>query len=197
MSGRTDRDQLTHDMRNALAVVRATIEALADGKLAPSHDRLMSLVDVVDRLDAQLTQLYELFDATAAPEEPSRIDVVKVAADQLSVLAPVAKTKDVTVVVDAANGTAVDSEFYGPAARVAQMLKHVLLITIRHASKGSKVAVQRGALGSLDFDVDDCSPQLIPDIKAIVEEQRGSIEVAPASEPGARFTVRAPGGQAR
>jgi len=182
-----------HDMRNALAVAKATIEALADGKLTASHERLVSLVGVLDSLDKQLTELCALFDATASPEEPSRIDVAKVAADQLSVLAPIAKTKDVTVVVDAAIGNAAAGDFYGPAARVAQMLKHVLLITIRHASKGSRIAVQPGALGSLDFDVDDCSPQLMPDVKAIVEEQRGSIEITPATEPSARFTVRVPG----
>jgi hypothetical protein len=46
-----------HEMRNQLAVAVANIEAIMDGKLAPTPDRLASVLNALSKLDILMNEL--------------------------------------------------------------------------------------------------------------------------------------------
>ncbi len=48
----TDVNELIHEMRNELAVARANLEGLVDGKLAPTRERLLGIIQALSQLDA-------------------------------------------------------------------------------------------------------------------------------------------------
>ena len=50
-------EDLVHEMRNKITIVRANVEAFIDKKLEPTTERLQAIVLALRRLDANLTDL--------------------------------------------------------------------------------------------------------------------------------------------
>jgi signal transduction histidine kinase len=57
MTDSRDLRELIHDMRNELAVVKANLEGLVDGKLDPSHERFVSILQAVEQLQSLVADL--------------------------------------------------------------------------------------------------------------------------------------------
>ena len=45
-------EALIHEMRNELAVAKANLEGLMDGKFAPTRERLLGIIQALNQLDA-------------------------------------------------------------------------------------------------------------------------------------------------
>jgi hypothetical protein len=63
--------KLVHDMRNQLAVAVAHLEAFIDGKLAPTPERLGTVLASLNELDALIGQLREQQSQSPPPDPPA------------------------------------------------------------------------------------------------------------------------------
>ncbi|MBV8670680.1 MAG: hypothetical protein JO098_02855, partial [Candidatus Eremiobacteraeota bacterium] len=52
MNERVPMGELVHEMRNELAIARANLEGLVDGKFAPTKERLLAIIQALGQLEA-------------------------------------------------------------------------------------------------------------------------------------------------
>ena len=222
MNERQTARELVHEMRNELAIARANLEGLVDGKFAPTRERLLAIIQALAQLEALVEDVRERDTAAGMPARPSLINVCELLEREYRSIEPVFRARGVTVSVRRCPvaGSAC-TEFYGDGARIGQIVKNVLLNAARYTPRGGSVDVDCTHEGDqLEIRIRDSGPGLgevestrifepgfrgeasngtmgsgygLSVAKQLVEEQGGSIEAASASPHGAVFTVRLPG----
>ncbi len=214
--------ELIHEMRNELAVARANLEGLVDGKLAPTRERLLGIIQALGQLEALVEDMHVFQPAVAMAQRQTQFNVCELLDREFRSMDAVARMRDVTVEIEQC---AVPNEecvhFYGDPGRIGQIVKNVLLNAIRYAPRGGTVSVgcSRRA-DQMEVRIADTGPGLSEEerekvfepgyrgaasvgtpgtgyglavVKRLVEEQGGSIMASSASPHGAVFTVRLPG----
>jgi len=144
-----DRHRLTadlaHQLRTPLAAVRATVEALTDGVLAPDRATLAVLTDQTDRLGRLLVDLEKV---SRAQERRIVLDPVPQPLGPLvdrAVAAATARYRAKGVGLTA-QGDPAAPQARVDAARLAEMLDNLLDNALRHTPPGGQVTatVRRG-----------------------------------------------------
>lgn len=221
MSDRARADELIHDIRNRLAVARANIEAVIDGKLEATPARLKVVLQSLDQLAALLDELRA--PAAASMEvHPVEIDVCQLLDREYRGIAPVAKEREISVsVFRCPIPKAACKRFIGDPVRIGQIVSNVLLNAVRYTPRGGSIRVDcMHEADQLEISVADSGPGVRADerdniflpgvrgsagqtsigtghglaiAKEFVEAHGGSISVAPGEHQGARFIIRLPG----
>ncbi len=214
--------EIVHEMRNELAIARANLEGLVDGKLAPTRERLLGIVQALSQLEALVNDVGTRDEAVGMAARPSLINVCELLEREYRTMEAVARARDVSVSIHRCPVPA-DAclHFYGDGDRIGQMVKNVLLNAIRYTPRGGSVSVEcTRQADELEVRIADTGPGIAEQergrvfdpgfrgsaaagtpgsgyglavVKQLVEEQGGSIEAAAASPHGAVFTLRLPG----
>jgi two-component system sensor histidine kinase BaeS len=222
MNDRGKLPELVHDIRNRLSIARATIEAFIDGKLAPTTDRLRSVLQALD----QLNGLLELVKSSGASDDgtfdPVEVDVCELLKQEYAAAETVAAAKGVEFAVARCALKAQEcGRFVGDPVRIGQIVSNVLTNAIKFTPPGGAILVgcSRQA-DELEILVRDSGPGLaqgesanifergvrgsasqsssgsgfgLAIAKEFVEAHGGSISASNSATGGARFVVRLPG----
>jgi signal transduction histidine kinase len=214
--------ELIHEMRNELAVARANLEGLVDGKLAPTRDRLLGIIQALAQLDALVDDVNAQQPAVAEVQQSMHFNVCDLLDREFRSMDAVARMRDVTVEIERCQVPADEClHFFGNPARIGQIVKNVLLNAIRYAPRGGSVSVDCSRhADQMQVRIADTGPG-IPEaerervfepgfrgaasagtpgtgyglavVKRLVEQQGGSITASSVTPHGAVFTVRLPG----
>jgi signal transduction histidine kinase len=214
--------ELIHEMRNELAVARANLEGLVDGKLVPTRERLLGILQALSQLEALVEDVRACEPDVTMPVRPAQINVCELLDHEYGAMEAVARARGVAVSVQrCAVPTAECLHFYGDAARIGQIVKNVLLNAIRYTPKGGVVKVDCSRRADhLEVRISDSGPGIserereqvfqpgfrgaaaagtpgsgygLAVVKELVEAQGGTITASAASPHGASFSVRLPG----
>lgn len=215
-------DEVVHEVRNQLAVLRANLEAFADGKIVPDQAHLRSLLQTIGELDRLVGDLRTTGPTAGAPIRAERIDVCELLSREYQAMEAVAAEEDVRLSIHrCAHVNEACSHFFGDPTRVGQIVKNVLLNALRYTPAGGSVQVDCSrAADQVQITITDSGPGIGRDesrqvfdpgfrgaasaarrgsgyglavVKDLVERQGGSVTFEQAAPSGARFTVRLPG----
>jgi two-component system, OmpR family, sensor histidine kinase BaeS len=217
-----DVSELIHEMRNELAVARANLEGLVDGKLAPTRERLLGIIQALSQLDGLIEDVRELGLEAAMPVKAGHVNVCELLNREYSAMEAVARARDVSVSINRCSVPAAEClHFFADPRRIGQIVKNVMLNAIRYTPKGGSVRIdcERQA-DQLEVRISDSGPGLTREdsshvfesgfrgaasqqtegtghglavVKQLVEAQGGTVTASSASPGGATFTVRLPG----
>ncbi len=222
MNDRGKLPELVHDIRNRLSVARATIEAFIDGKLAPTSDRLTSVLQTLDQLNGLLEHVKSSGASEDGTFSPVEVDVCELLKREYAAAETVAAAKGVEFAVARCALKAQEcGRFIGDPVRIGQIVSNVLTNAIKFTPVGGAVMVgcSRQA-DQLEILVRDSGPGLaqgesakifergvrgsasqsssgsgfgLAIAKEFVEAHGGSISASNTVTGGARFIVRLPG----
>lgn len=215
-------NELIHEMRNELAVAKANLEGLVDGKLAPTRERLLSIIQALSQLEALIEDLRVLSPDVQMQVRARYINVCELLQREYGAMDAIARVKGVTVSIDRCPVPAAEcTQFYGDPARIGQIAKNVLLNAIRYTPKGGSVSVECSRQANqLEVRISDSGPGIgeaesahvfepgfrgsaaggtsgsgygLAVVKQLVDAHGGTVSASAATPHGATFTVRLPG----
>jgi two-component system sensor histidine kinase BaeS len=222
MNDRDKLPELVHDIRNRLSIARATIEAFLDGKIAPTADRLTSVLQTLDHMNDLLEHVKSSGTSADATFNPIEVDVCELLKREYAAAEAVAAAKGVEFAVARCALKAQEcGRFIGDPVRIGQIVSNVLTNAIKFTPAGGAVFVgcSRRA-DQLEVVVRDSGPGIargesdeifergirgtashasagsgfgLAIAKEFVEAHGGSISATNAENGGARFVVRLPG----
>lgn len=145
--------EIAHELRTPLTILRGNCEALVDGVLEPTADRMASLHDEVLRLEGLVADLETLSASESATLrlDLAPVDVAIVAGDAVSLLASRADAAGVTLRTDLEPAVV-------PADRdrLAQILDNLLANALKFTPPGGTVSVRTATLdGAAVIEVRD------------------------------------------
>lgn len=136
---------ISHDLRTPLAALRAAVEAIRDGVaddpdlyLAGMERQISAVTLLVDDLQLHTRLVSGTLDLRRA-----RLDIRELADESMEVLRPLAKTREISLVLDAKEQVMADVD----GAQLARVIRNVLDNAIRHAPDGSSVVIRLGRSG--------------------------------------------------
>jgi two-component system, OmpR family, sensor histidine kinase BaeS len=210
---------VAHELRTPLAIARAELEALCDGVVPPTAERLRSLHDEMLRLGRIVEDVQTLADAEAAAFRLDRdeVDLARVAHDALAGLREHAAADGVRLSAQLEPAIVV-----GDAARLEQVARNLVANALKFTPAGGKVDVSVHALnGHARLVVADTGPGVPDDernrlftrywrgagargtsgsgvglavVSELVRAHGGEVGVDDSPGGGARFTVELPRG---
>ena len=218
---REPSSQLIHEIRNQLAVARANLEGIADGKLEPSRDRLESVLQSIAHLERLIGDLGSSPAAAQLQVRRSNINVCGLLYREFNAVDALAKQKKIAMsVTRCATASPACLHFYGDPDRVGQIVHNVLLNAVLYTPEGGSVKIDCSRRADqIDVTVEDTGPGIAaPELervfesgfrgaagreaqgfghglaiaKELVEAHGGAIEVAHTSPRGTRFVVTLP-----
>jgi signal transduction histidine kinase len=133
-----DRSQVQavvrHELGNALAIAQANMEALVDGVLEPTPERLAGIRDALLACGALLEDLKkEGRHSTRRSTHEAPFNICEVIGAQVDLIKGIAESKNVAIRYDASHPPdAAYTEFHGDAERVAHAVRDVLLGAVRY-----------------------------------------------------------------
>lgn len=214
-------DEIIHEMRNELAVAKANLEGLIDGKFSPTPERLAGIVQALNQVDRLIDDVRLLGPGVTVDVRPSTINVCELLGREYAAFEAVARLKNITMSVHRCNTPAAEClTFFGDPSRIGQIIKNVLLNAVRYTPSGGTISVECRRADELEVVIADEGPGIQPEekdaiftpgvrgsashgsdgwgyglaiVKHLVEAHGGSVDVTSASQHGAVFTVRLPG----
>jgi len=215
------RSEVLHEIRNQLAVARANLEAIADGKLEPSRERLESILQSLGHLERLIGDL-GYSDVSPKPQvRRSTINVCGLLHREFSAVDALAKEKEIALSVTRCAAASPEClHFYGDPVRIGQIVRNVLLNAVRYTPERGSIHVDCSRRADqIEVTVQDSGPGIAAQerehvfetgfrgatgraaegsgyglaiAKGLVEAHGGSIEVAHSSPRGTRFIVTLP-----
>jgi two-component system sensor histidine kinase BaeS len=222
MNDRSELPELIHDIRNRLSIAKATIEAFIDGKLAPTTDRLTSVLQTLDQLNDLLEHVKSSGTSVDATFIPVEVDVCELLKREYAAAEAVATAKGVEFAVARCALKAQEcGRFIGDPVRIGQIVSNVLTNAIKFTPAGGAVFVgcsrqadqlevvvrdsgpgialseadqifKRGVRGSASHESEGSGFGLAI-AKGFVEAHGGTIAASNTTTGGARFVVTLPG----
>lgn len=222
MKAPTQLAELIHEMRNELAVAKANLEGLIDGKFAPTPERLLGILQALSQLDSLIDDLGDIGPKVQMSLHPTLMNVCELLDHEYAAIEAVARAKDIKVSIHrCAMPSARCAQFYGDPARIGQIVKNILLNAVRYTPRGGTVSVDCDHPGDqLQVRISDSGPGIresevnevfeagvrglasadtdgsgygLAIVKQLVEAHGGLVTAAASSSHGASFTVRLPG----
>jgi two-component system, OmpR family, sensor histidine kinase BaeS len=215
-------DELMHEMRNALAVVRANLEAFLDGKLSPTPERLEGMLQALTQLESLMGSFTVLGPQVQSRAQDTYINVCDVLNREYGAMSASAGAKDISLSITRCAVTSKECKhFYGEPVRIGQIIKNVLLNAIRYTPRGGSIDIDCSRRADqLEIRIQDSGPGIASQeadrifehgfrgsaagsesgsgyglalVKRFVEEQGGQVTLTSTSHSGAAFTLRLPG----
>jgi len=222
VSAQTQLDELMHEMRNALTVAKANLEAFIDGKLAPTPQRLDAVLQALSQLESMLEDLRIIGPVVGESARMQSIDVCTLLEREFQAIDASARAKDISLQVTRCAVAAPECRhFLADPLRVGQIVKNVLLNAVRYTPAGGVISIDCSRRADeLAITISDSGPGINPSeaqrlfepgfrgsaaahvpgsghglalVKRFVEGQGGTVSVSSENGHGAIFTVRLPG----
>ena len=183
---------VAHELRTPLSVLRATLEAMADGivaatpgQLASVHDEVLRLIKIVEDLETLAAA-----DATGLVLEPSPVDLANVAAGAAAALRPRFEAAELSL-----ETRLIPVVVLGDANRLHQVASNLLTNALKFTPAGGRVEIKAGPGepqddGTAHISVADSGPGIPHEELAHVFERfwRGS-QAATVAGSGIGLTV--------
>lgn len=171
-----------HDLRTPLTSIQAAVEALRDGVATDTDRYYRSLERDVAALHALVDDVFLLARLQAGDLTLDRVptDLSDLADEAIEVLAPVARRKDVELVLEAPTRIVVDTE---PSA-VARVIRNLLDNAIRYAPEHSTVRVVLGGDDGSTVAVCDEGPGFHEDFVDVAFDSFSRADVSRARDTG-------------
>lgn len=131
---------VAHELRTPVSILRAHCEAIVDGVEEPTPELMSSLYEEVIRLGDLIEDVQTLSAAEAAGLRLARgpVDVADVVRSSVALLAPHAEAAGIAVVTAGVDVDA-DAIVAGDAARLAQVVRNLLLNAFKFTPPGGRV----------------------------------------------------------
>jgi signal transduction histidine kinase len=127
---------ISHDLRTPLAALRAAVEAIRDG-VAPDPEMYLTGMERQVRALASLVDDLQLVSGTLTLNR-SRLDLTELADEAMETVRPLAESRGVKLLLEAANRVSIDAD----ASQLARVIRNLLDNAIRHAPPDSVVLIQ-------------------------------------------------------
>lgn len=132
-------NDISHELRSPLAVLRSQIEALMDGVLEPNQERFAKLNDEIVRMTKLINDLNELI---VVESEHLRLDIVKInLKEELSAtidgFIPLMDSKDIKLIQQLENNVYIN----GDRDRLKQIFVNLLTNAYKYTDEGKNVTV--------------------------------------------------------
>ena len=153
---------VAHELRTPVTNLRAQVEAIEDGLLAPTPEALASLREEIVLLARLIDELQELSlaeaGALALARGPLALD--RAVASALAAAAARAQAAGITLASEVPALPPVDAD----PARVAQVLRSLLDNALRHTPSGGRVTIAARAAGAhVEVSVTDTGEGIAPE----------------------------------
>ena len=227
-SANARRDQMTadiaHELRNPLTVINGYLEAMQDGSLEITQERLTFIQDEVDQLNRLVNDL-----RTLALADAGQLDIHKGEVDAQVIFNHLAnahtlqaESKGISLIFTREPGF---QKIYADEGRVLQILSNLINNAIRHTHQGGSIHTWGRTTGGMDIiSVTDTGEGIAPQdldlvfdrfyrgdpsrqtssgesglglsiVRALVEAHGGHVTVESEVGKGTTFTISLPGGQ--
>lgn len=214
---------VVHEMRNQLAVAIANLEAFVDGKLRPTPERLVAVLQALNELDVLIGDLHEGETSTEHIASDLRIaNVCAVISNEAMAMEARAAEKGIHLSVAQCGETHEGCRgFVCDPVRVGEVVNNLLTNAIRYTPPGGAVHVDcHREPGVLALCVSDNGPGIPPSerervfepgfrgssagassgsgmglsvVREIVDQHGGTVEIEGRPEGGVTFVVHLPG----
>lgn len=132
-----------HELGNAISIAQANMEALVDGVLDPTPERLAGIRDAMISCGVLLEDLKK--QSRAVRDNHVRIeifDICELISSQVDLVTGIAETKNVRVHYEPCGmHLATCSEYRGDPDRVALIVRDVLLAAVRYTPPGGEIEI--------------------------------------------------------
>lgn len=132
-----------HELGNAISIAQANMEALVDGVLDPTPERLAGIRDAMIACGILLEDLKKQYRAPR--DNHMRIavfDLGKIIAAQVSLISSIAETKNVTIRYEPGSANREQCGHYrGDPDRIAFIVRDVLLGAVRYTPPGGIIEI--------------------------------------------------------
>lgn len=182
---------VAHELRNPLATIEASMEALMDGVVPATDETFARVAREAARLRRLAGDLSEL-SATAessAVSATQRVDVAEVISHVVSQLTPQARAKDLDLRWSGAAGLTV----VGDRDRLVQVFTNIVGNAVQYTDSGH-VAVDAGivalaATSAVQVTVSDTGPGLEPNEQTLIFERFHRVETNDAAGTGVGLAI--------
>lgn len=132
-----------HELGNAISIAQANMEALVDGVLDPTPERLTGIRDAMIACGILLEDLKKQYRARRDNHvRAAEFDLRKLIASQVALVSSIAESKSVKVRLEAGNCDGESgTQFRGDPERVALIVRDVILGAVRYTPPKGVVAV--------------------------------------------------------
>jgi signal transduction histidine kinase len=133
-----------HELGNAISIAQANIEAMVDGVLEPTAERLAAIRDALQSSGVLLDDLKRQYRRPG--ETRMRIesfDIRNLISSQVDLVSSIAEAKNVHVSYKRMCAEpAACTSYRGDPDRIAHAIRHVLLSAVRYTPPGGEIAIE-------------------------------------------------------
>ncbi|QUI23172.1 hypothetical protein HZI73_13120 [Vallitalea pronyensis] len=133
-------NDISHELRSPIAVLRSQIEAIMDGVLEPTHERLSKLHDEILRMTKLINDLNELVvvESENLPLHMERVHIKDILNPVLDNFVPLMDSKQITLHRDLDSPLTI----MGDKDRLKQIFTNLLTNAYKYTNEGGQVWVQ-------------------------------------------------------
>lgn len=188
-----------HELGNALSIAQANVEAMIDGILQPTPERLTGIRDALQACGALLEDLKrELQPARASRADCDIFNLSELLAAQITFMANIAESKNVRLLYDGQTNGSAAATYRGDRERTAQLVRNLLLSAVRYTPPGGAISIDRlRPNGQIDFSVRNVPNGTSNDpgfsvVSKLLEALGDDARVTSLSPAENRFTIQLP-----
>lgn len=161
-------DDVTHELRTPLAVLRGHVEGIRDGVIQPDAATIDRLMGELHRLERLVDDLRASAELTAQDLVREPVELPRLLEDAVGRHGLAATGSDIRIEVTASERVST----VGDAGRLAQVLDNLIGNALSHAPRGTAVRLSvREEAGVARVEVRDEGPGLTPAAQALVFER--------------------------
>lgn len=139
-----------HELGNALSIAQANVEAMIDGVLEPSPERLHGISDALQTCGSLLDDLKKNYrERRELTQRVDTFNVCDLIAQQIRLVRSIAESKNVSVVYTNRDEQNPDcAKFLGDPDRIAHVVRNLLLSAVRYTPPAGNIEVEYIVPGS-------------------------------------------------
>ncbi len=140
---RSEAQTLTrHELGNALSIAQANIEAMIDGVLEPSSERLQGIRSALQTCGALLDDLKKHYPSDGEPDKRAdTFDICDLIDAQIRLVSTIAESKNVTI-ISREGGHGERRDYHGDPDRIAHVVRDSLLSAVRYTPPGGTIEIE-------------------------------------------------------
>lgn len=132
-----------HELGNALSIAQAYVEAILDGLLEPTQERLAEIRHALQTCGTLLDDLHRQYKQSREKYTRAEIfDICNLISTQVELISGIAESKNVRVSFDRIGPEEAFCKTYrGDPERIGHAVRHVLLSSVRYTPPGGAISV--------------------------------------------------------
>jgi signal transduction histidine kinase len=138
-----------HELGNALSIAQANVEAMIDGVLEPSAERLYGIRSALQTCGALLDDLKRTYPVRREPAERfDTFDICDLIVAQIRLVTAIAESKNVSISYPGGEPQSGGVQYHGDPHRIAHIVRNSLLSAVRYTPPGGCIEIDYSASGS-------------------------------------------------